>query len=221
MNGIPLIHYSIQMAYKFKTAVSENYNVDLFLSTDSDEIKAIAKKVGLETEYVRSAGLSNDTVGKVQVIRHALAYAEERFDRNYYMLLDLDVSSPLRSLENLLDAFNLFNKNAVALTMFSVNKAHKNPYFNMVELNENGYAQIAKPRGRAFLSRQDSPVVYELNASFYFYRDTFFKASYNTPITPRSMIFEMKHPCFDIDHEIDFKFMEYLLSNNFFAFSIS
>ncbi len=51
LNGQPLIAYSIQTARKF----CEKFGAHLSLSTDSEEIKVIASKFGLDTHYVLSS----------------------------------------------------------------------------------------------------------------------------------------------------------------------
>jgi CMP-N-acetylneuraminic acid synthetase len=53
-----------------------------------------------------------------------------------------------------------------------------------------------------------------MNASIYIYRRSFFDKVHKTAISDKSLIFEMKHTCFDIDEPIDFLFMEYLLKEN-------
>ena len=65
-----------------------------------------------------------------------------------------------------------------------------------------------------FLTRQEANHVYELNASFYIYKRTFFDSENRKVINERSLIYQMKHICFDLDHPIDFEFMSYLIENN-------
>jgi CMP-N-acetylneuraminic acid synthetase len=59
-----------------------------------------------------------------------------------------------------------------------------------------------------------------MNASFYWYRRSFFDSDLKSPITDKSLIFVMDHICFDLDHPIDFLFMEYLLENNKLDFEL-
>ena len=107
---------------------------------------------------------------------------------------------------------------ANALNLFSVNHAARNPYFNMVEQQPNGYYGLIK-KGE-FVTRQSAPNVYDLNASFYFYRRTFFESGNTKSITEKSLIYVMPHICFDLDHPIDFEFMEYLMANNKLTFQL-
>jgi CMP-N-acetylneuraminic acid synthetase len=82
----------------------------------------------------------------------------------------------------------------------------------MVEKNEKGYFGLSKKGD--FLTRQSANEVFELNASFYFYRRDFFYNDNKKVINDRSLIYLMKHICFDLDHPIDFEFMNFLLDNN-------
>ena len=82
----------------------------------------------------------------------------------------------------------------------------------MVEKKEDGYFELSK-RGE-YLTRQSANPVFELNASFYFYRRNFFSIENKKVINDRSLIYLMNHICFDLDHLIDFEFMNFLLENN-------
>lgn len=210
INGVPLIGYTIQVANKFK----EHYKtVEIALSTDSDEIIKVAQTCGLHSDYKRPDYLANDTVGKIDAIKDIVLYSEKKYGCTYDYILDLDVTSPLRTLQDLIDAFELIQKDENAVNLFSVNEAGRSPYFNMVEQKSNGYyAQVVIPKGNVF-TRQSAPKCYDLNASFYFYKRRFFDEGYRGAITDKSLIYVMPHTCFDMDHPIDFEIMTYLLSN--------
>jgi len=212
--GQPLIAYSIKAAQQF----ASKHNGVVALSTDSSEIKAIAAQFGLVTEYVRPEELATDTAGKLPVLKDLLQYEEVLFGKAFQYVLDLDVTAPLRTQEDLQTAFDLFRHDAHAFNLFSVNKAHRNPYFNMVEQYENGYFGLVKQG--TFVTRQAAPKVYDMNASFYFYRRAFFDSAFTTAITDKSLIYEMPHTCFDLDEPMDFEFMDFLLSQNKLDFKI-
>jgi CMP-N-acetylneuraminic acid synthetase len=218
LGGRPLIGYSILIAQKFKDGFSGE--VDIALSTDSEEIKQVASTFGLVTDYVRPEHLANDTAGKVDAITDIKNFFESKNSVSYDFVLDLDVSSPLRTIDDLFKAFEIISNNTSALNLFSVNKANKNPYFNMVEQGENGFYFLSKSLGTDVLSRQNAPQVYEVNASFYFYRASFFYMGLKSVLSGKALIFEMDHTCFDLDHEIDFDFMDFLVSNDKLGFKI-
>ena len=213
LNGRPLIAYTIDIANAF----IKKFGGDISLSTDNKEIKRIAKIYGLRTEYQRPDDLSTDDAGKLAAIQDLLLYEEDKGKGLYDFVLDLDVTSPLRNLSDLTAAFELISNDSKALNLFSVNPANRNPYFNMVERQKNSYYGLIK-KG-TFLTRQSSPEVYDLNASFYFFKREFFEGDYPT-INDRSMIYIMSHICFDLDHPIDFDFMEFLFINNKLGFDL-
>uniref|UniRef100_UPI004048531A acylneuraminate cytidylyltransferase family protein n=1 Tax=Algoriphagus sp. TaxID=1872435 RepID=UPI004048531A len=217
INGKPLIGYTIELAKK----IQEKYNCTIALSTDNDLIKNTAENFGLKTDYKRPDFLATDNAGKIDTLIDVLQFEESILNKKFDYLLDLDVTSPLRSFDDVVQAFNLLIINAEAQNLFSVNPAARNPYFNMVEENSNGFYSLIKtnPDG-SVLTRQSAPKVFELNASFYWYRRTFFDSGVKSAITDKSIIFEMKHICFDLDHPIDFLFMEYLLLNNKLDFNL-
>lgn len=213
--GKPLIGYSIDCARKVQKAIG----ADIILSTDSEEITAVAASLGLETPYHRPAELANDTCGKLDAISHAWEWAEEHFGCRYDYVLDLDCTAPLRNLEDVLAGFGILEKDAKALDLFSVSPAARNPYFNMVEQKESGYFDLVKD-GSAFTSRQSAPKVYDMNASYYIYRRAFFEQGLRDPNTPLSLVYVMPHRCFDLDEPVDFDFMEYLLENGKLGFDL-
>ena len=209
--GKPLIGYTIEQAQKF----SKKINAKLTISTDDELIKKTAEDFGLVSDYVRPDYLATDTVGKIDTITDILLYEESVLGDKFDLVLDLDVTSPLRMVSDIEKALVLMLNTPEAINLFSVNKAVRNPYFNMVERNANGFYSLVKINpDRSILSRQAAPEVYDLNASFYWYRRAFFELDYKSVMTDKSLIYEMNHMCFDLDHPIDFLFMEYLLRND-------
>ena len=79
--------------------------------------------------------LSSDKSPKVPVIRDALLRAEHKFKKQYNVCVDLDITSPLRKIEDIKNALKLFfKKKKKTQNLFSVNKSRKNPYYNMIEV---------------------------------------------------------------------------------------
>ncbi len=209
--GKPVIEYSLEQAHQF---IERNGGI-LALSTDDQKIKEAAAKGGLETIYTRPDYLASDTAGKIDTIKDLVFFEEKKRGVKFDYILDLDLTSPMRTIEDLEKAFSVISADNNALTLFSVSPANRNPYFNMVELGENGYYRLPKTNSDgSVLSRQAAPPVYDLNASFYWYKRAFFDTELKSPITDRSLIYCMDHLCFDMDHPIDFEVLEFLLTNN-------
>ncbi len=217
INDKPLIGYTIDLTKK----ISSKFNAKIALSTDDDAIKKTAENYGVFTDYVRPDYLASDVAGKIDTIKDLLLYEESLIDGKYDFVLDLDVTSPLRTIEDIEKALDLMIAKPEAKNLFSVNQAARNPYFNMVEENGNGFYSLVKtnPDG-SIMTRQSAPKVYDLNASFYWYRRSFFNTDSKSAITDKSLIYAMDHICFDLDHPVDFLFMEYLLQNNKLDFEL-
>lgn len=217
INGKPLIAYTIELTNKIKS----KFKAKVALSTDDLQIKTVVESYDLFTSYIRPDYLATDAAGKIDTIKDLLLYEESLINEKYDFILDLDVTSPLRTLEDVEKALALIIAKPEAENLFSVNPAARNPYFNMVEENGSGFYSLVKtnPDG-TLMTRQSAPKVYDLNASFYWYRRSFFDSGAKSAITDKSLIYEMDHVCFDLDHPIDFLFMEFLLENNKLDFEL-
>ncbi|MCA9406484.1 MAG: flagellar modification protein B, partial [Candidatus Omnitrophica bacterium] len=148
---------------------------------------------------------------------HAFLKCEELFGEQYDAVIDLDVTAPIRTVEDIDNAWQIFQEQK-ALTLFSVVKAHKNPYFNMVEEREDGEVCLSKPLGR-INRRQDAPAVYAMNASIYFYsREHICGNEDPAPFSSRTRMYVMDDIAgVDIDREVDFKFIEFLIKEKIVA----
>ncbi|TSC59568.1 MAG: cytidylyltransferase [Candidatus Peregrinibacteria bacterium Greene0416_62] len=206
INGTPLITYSIRhaLAYAKKTGA------DIELSTDNDAIKDVAAKAGLTTDYVRPPALASDMAGKLETIEDIVLHAERKHGKHYDYILDLDVTSPLRTMEDLDNAFAMIEKNPAARNLFSVSFPKHNPYFDMVELKEDGFVGLVKKPEKQMVARQEGPKVYEVNASFYFYRRAFFD-EHPLIIIKNTLAYEVPHMCFELDDMLEFELLDYLL----------
>ena len=69
-NGKPIIAYTIDAAFK------SNCFDQVVVSTDDDEIAEVAKKYSAQVPFVRPDELSNDHVGTIPVIKHAIEWIE-------------------------------------------------------------------------------------------------------------------------------------------------
>ncbi len=205
--GKPLIAYSIEQAKRWARTT------DIVVSTDSEAIAAVAKEYGAQVPFLRPAELAGDTTPKVPVIQHALRNTETVLNKKYDLVVDLDTTSPIRHKDDLENCYQEFVAKKPRL-LFSVVKAHKNPYFNMVEVDKAGFAHLCKPLPDRVTRRQDAPIVYNMNASIYFYdRDALLQGFDNGSFFDRSIIYEMDElSAHDIDREIDFKFVEFLVT---------
>ena len=164
--------------------------------------------------------MATDDTGKIAVIRDLLNFEEKERKKKYGFVLDLDITSPLRTIGDLESAFDQIKNNVNAFNLYSVSPSHRNPYFNMVEYKDNIFIETSKKLPFDILSRQKAPKVFDVNASFYFYSKSFFESNLDTATTEKTMIYIVPHLCFDLDEIIDFEFMTYLIENKKLTFEI-
>jgi len=200
--GKPLIVHTIETARKCRLIDK------IIVSTDSPQIADIAKSYGAEVPFMRPPELATDTAPKLAAIQHAVRFLEAQQAYHPDIIVDLDPTSPLRTVKDIEASIKIVRDEG-ADNVFSVIRAHRNPYFNMVEVI-NGRVQLVKQAASPAVRRQDAPPVYDMNASIYVWKrgvllnnDSLFLA--------RTRIYEMPEWARDIDGEIDFKFAEYII----------
>lgn len=207
VGGRPLLAYTADVALKF----AKKYNCEVILSTDSPEILQVGKESGIKSDYKRPDYLANDTCGKPDAIKDAVIWAENRNQKRYDLIIDLDVTSPIRTLEDIEKSVEILQQDINALTIFSVNPCARNPYFNMVQENNDGYYSIVL--GGKYKTRQSAPKVYDMNASIYVYRREALICDNPRAVTDKSLVYIMDHICFDLDEPSDYDYLSYLIEN--------
>lgn len=212
IDGVPLITISIQQAKAWGRAER------IVVTTDSPEIAEVAKEAGAEVPFLRPPELATDEIGKIPALRHALSESERHFGKTFSTIVDLDPTAPIRKIEDIENSYQLL-KDRKCKTVFSAVLAHKSPYFNMVEIDSKGFAQLSKVAG-TISRRQDAPKVYSMNASIYVYqREYLIDPKTVSAISSQSVVYEMEEVSgVDIDREIDFKFLEFLVSSGGWSF---
>lgn len=205
----PLIGYTIEQAKAL------DWVNRIVVSTDDEKIKKIAEDFGIDVPFLRPAELATDSAGKLPAIINAVKKAEQYWSKNYDIVLDLDPTSPLRNLQDIANVVKILVEEPRVKSVFSVCEAYKNPYFNIVEENKNGYVQLSKKPPRLILRRQDAPKVYEMNASIYaIWKKKLFAAK--TFLTNRTKVYVMpRERSVDIDSQFDFDFVEFLMRKRY------
>jgi N-acylneuraminate cytidylyltransferase/CMP-N,N'-diacetyllegionaminic acid synthase len=207
LNGKPLIAYTIE------TAIASSLLNDVIISTDSEVIADTAKQFGANVPFMRPNDLATDTASKWPVFIHAVETYEKMYGVTVDYLVDMDVTVPLKTpidingaIQKALDDTNV----DVVITGY---EPERNPYFNMMEIRPDGFAEIVKKGVKPIVRRQDAPEVYSLTPAAY--------------VVKKSALYEFEHwskakckiypmpreRAVDIDTEIDFKIVEFLMNH--------
>ena len=206
--GKPLALYSLS-AIDLYIRRHPEHAYQIALNTDSRELQKIITNSGLAENMSvniveRRDTLAGDFVGKVAVLLDTLEQMENCTGVRSDMLVDLDITSPLRTvadLEHLIDKKASLDCDVV----YSVTESRRNPYFNMVKKADRGYEKVLPSD---FVSRQQAPAIYDLNASLYAYAPEFLRSGKNV-LDGRGEIVEMLDTgVLDLDKPSDFELME-------------
>lgn len=201
--GKPLIAYAIAAARASRL-------IDrVIVSTDDEEIAAVAQRYGAEVPFLRPAELARDDTPEWLVWQHALRFVEAEQGLPD-MLVCVSPTSPLRTVEDVDACIRVLQENDTDV-VFAVKSAERSPYFNMVTLDSAGYAQLVIEPAQPVHCRQSAPPVYDMTTVAYATRPRFvlgagtmFEGRARAVIVPAER-------ALDIDTELDFRFAEFLM----------
>ncbi len=214
--GHPLLFYTFAAIDAYKKQHPEEF-VDVALNTDSPEmISLVRDRIAQPVLFIdRKPELAGDTAAKIPVIADTLDETERQTGRRYDMVVDFDITSPLRTVQ---DIERLIEKKEEEGwdVVFSVTESRRNPYFNMVKIEADGRATAVIPSN--YTARQQAPKIYDMNASLYAYSPDFLRSG-KSMFEGRCGIIEMMDTgILDLDREHDFELMEvvaqYLYESN-------
>lgn len=198
--GKPLIYYSIEYARLFAD------EMDICLSTDSEEISNVAALISYKTPFIRPAHLAEDNAGSYEVIVHAVNYYKES-GINYDNVVLLQPTSPLRLKKHLEEALTLYSSELDMVV--SVTETQLYHYYE----EKNG---LLLPFGNVYKRRQDAPLLYKHNGSIYIINtESLLKhKEFNHFTCVRKYVMADDYSL-DIDTFADWGKIEYLLQSSF------
>ena len=168
--GKPLVYYSLSAAELFIKKHPE-LEIDVALNTDSEDLARLVAAEYPEVIYLpRGAELGGDRVPKVEVYKDSFARMEARTGKQYDAMIDLDITSPLRTEQDIENAFAKAQEREDLQIIFSVCEARRNPWFNMFKIVGDHAEMVIESQ---FTGRQQAPEVYDVNASIYVIRRAF------------------------------------------------
>jgi len=203
LHGKPLMAYTIDQARQ-----SSLFDY-VIVSTDSVEIAETAKEYGAEAWFLRPTELATDAAPKLPVIRHALLEAEKYYGHEFDILVDLDATSPLRSVQDIKKSYEQFSARGADI-LITGSPSRKNPYFNMVEIADGRVCKVKELQSPP-IRRQDTPLVYDMNASIYIWKRKALLEC-ETLFTDKTSLYVMpERRSIDVDTELDWELVEFII----------
>ena len=133
--GKPIIYYAI------KKAQESGLFSKILVTTDSIKIANISKKFGASVEFIRPKYLSNDKVGTIEVISHAVNYLKKK-NSFYNYVCCIYPATPLINLKKFKICYKILSSKKFNY-VFPVSKYHKtNNTYLLLNKNRTVKAKI-------------------------------------------------------------------------------
>lgn len=185
-NGKPIIAYSIEAAIK------SNCFSQVIVSTDDKEIAEVALKYGAIVPFIRPDNLSDDFVGTIPVIKHAIEWVENNNNIRFDNVCCLYATAPFVKSKIIREAYNQLIKSK-SYYCFSVT-SYAFPIQRALKINQGSKIKMFYPK--YFDSRsQDLQEAYHDAGQFYWGKKQAFKdempifSKFSSPyILPRYLV---------------------------------
>ena len=204
--GKPLIKHSIDYAKQSK------YIDKIIVSTDSEKIKKFALSEGVIV-IERPDEISSDKALVVDAIRHVITELEEKDKYNVDIIVLLECTSPIKSVEEIDQAIKiLINEQADSVATFKETAISPNRFWKIKNSIVVPFIEGANP----FLPRQMQPVGYELSGQIYALSASVLKLNPNSISILLGKIYPIitKTQVIDIDNETDLLIAEKIFEYN-------
>lgn len=179
---------------------------DIVINSDSQELLNIASNSGLckVDVIMRDPSLAGDIIGKIEVINDCLIKMQQRKNLHYDVVVDLDITSPLRTVDDIRKVIDKHIATNADVTTTAV-PARRNPYFNQLMKTEHGVKKVIDSN---FTARQQTPEVFDMNASIYAYKPQHLTSGRQVLDGYCEIVEMIDTGILDLDRESDFELME-------------
>ena len=134
IHGQPMIFWPLhQLSLLFKSC-------QVVVSTDSSEVKSLVESIGLHVPFERPQHLSDDFVGTLEVVEHALNWYEQHIENVQYVLT-VYPTAVLLNAEDIKNAFKLLLGDEKCASVMS-STSFPFPIQRAFYENESGYAEM-------------------------------------------------------------------------------
>jgi CMP-N,N'-diacetyllegionaminic acid synthase len=180
------------------------------VSTDHEEIAAVAKSTGIAAPFRRPPELSGDSIGDLEVLTHALLTCEVMDAVKYDIVVMLQPTSPMREPNHVMETIRMLIEghwDAVWTVSETDSKAHP---FKQLTIYKSSL-EYHDPRGNEIIARQQLAPVYHRNGIAYaITRDCLVNQKSISGNHTGALVIKGQHV--SIDTEWDLQLVEYILS---------
>jgi len=198
--GKPMIAYTIEEALKSK------YISEVIISTDCKEIEKIAIKYGAKSPFLRPEYLASDSAKAIDNYIYTIERLNDEFNYNIENFIVLQPTSPLRKVEDIDGAIELFiNKNADSVISYT--EEHHPIEWHKYITKDGKFENIFEEK---LSNRQEIKKSYYPNGAIFVFDYKLIKS--NNYFNKNSFAFIMpRNRSIDVDYIDDFDYAEFLL----------
>lgn len=206
LGGLPLVAHSVRIGLQIPGVSS------VLCSTDSEEIRSVAKQYGAAAPFLRPAELAADDSPEWLSWKHLARHLIEAGATPEDLFVSLAPTAPLRTVADVESAIEKLRSSGADVVV-SYAQATRSPWFNIVIEGADGFLRIAiENSGNRVSHRQDAPkafdlttVVYVTTLGFVLRADSMFEGKVAGVEIPAQR-------AIDIDTQLDFDIATYLFS---------
>lgn len=203
LGGKPLICWSIELALEIDAIC------DVLVSTDGEEIAAIARNAGALVPWLRPHELATDSAASIDVVLHALNWYEKNVSNVDGVLL-LQPTSPFRTRRNVERAIEIFERSEMK-SVVGVSPATSHPHWCFY-LEQGALIPFISADGLNKRS-QDLQAAYSVNGCLYLVSAGDLKKTGTLfPENCQPLLMTDRQEVLDIDDEFDWQIAQYLAS---------
>ncbi|MCM1118669.1 MAG: acylneuraminate cytidylyltransferase family protein [bacterium] len=203
LSGRPLIEYTIAAAKE--SCLFEK----IVVSTDSEQIAAVAVQAGAEVPFLRPMEISGDSASSDDAVLHALDFYEKRgeyFDK----VCKLQPTSPLRRANHIIDAYKLMHDKKATFLVSICECEHSPLWCGTIDMETLRMDEFIREEAKR-ACRQELPQYYRLNGAIYMGWTDAYKE--NRSFLGKNCVgyIMSQEESVDIDTSLDFSFAELIM----------
>lgn len=135
------------------------------VSSDDPHILDIGQRAGADFIVQRPFHFASDEAGKLGAILHAVETTEAERNGRFDTVVDLDVTTPLRSPRDIIEVVEQLETTEATIVL-TASRTRRSPYFNLVQIDEEGVPSLPCPDNMV-ARRQDGPPLFDLSGAVY------------------------------------------------------
>lgn len=199
------------MAYTLEAAATSGVFDEVMVSTDSEHYADVARGVkGVKVPFLRNATTAGDTSSTWEVVREVL-FNYKKIGQQFDMFCILQPTSPLRSVQNIKEAYDLYCEKEANSIVSVCELGHS---INICNTLPEDHSLVDFLKNQDKYARQMNPTYYRLNGAIYMCNTKAF-LEYGTIYKEKSYAYIMTElDSIDIDTADDLMMAEFLINKN-------